>query len=150
MQRHLGNAAHNALATAWRRLVLHTGKGDALAHHLGVPASRVTEWSQPDSGRSPSIAAVLEAEALAGRPFVTEALAAAAGYRLVPVDEAEGGDLGPLAATVAAEVGEAFAVLARATRDGKLTAGELVLLAREFGDVERAAGRVRAAAGRKA
>lgn len=149
-QRHLAAAAHAELATAWRRLVLHTGKGDALAAHLAVPASRVTEWSQPDSGRAPSVTAVLEAEAFAGRPFVTEALATAQGFRLVPVEAEDATDLEPLAADVAAEFGQAFAVLAAALRDGKVTPAELVKLAREFGDVERAAGRVRrAAAGRR-
>lgn len=144
-ERHLGAAAHAELAMAWRRMVLAGGKGLALAAHLGVPASRVTEYSAPDSGRSPSIATVLEAEAFMGRPFVTEALAAAQGFRLVPADAAEEPEaVEPRAAQLMAAMGEAFGTYGAAIADRKLSKAERKRLEREFTEVSAAALRLAA------
>lgn len=145
-QRHLGAAAHAELAMAWRRMVLAGGKGLALAAHLGVPASRVTEYGIPDSERSPSVATVLEAEAFMGRPFVTEALAAAQGLRLVPAEAAEAPDaVEPRAAKLMAAMGEAFASYGAAIADRRLSKAERKRLEREFGEVSAAALRLVAA-----
>lgn len=139
-QRHLGAAAHAELAMAWRRLVHAGGKGLALAAHLEVPASRVTEYGTPDSGRSPSIATVLEAEAFMGRPFVTEALAAAQGLRLVPAEAAEAPDaVEKRAAGLMATMGEAFAAYGAAMADRQLSRAERKRLEARFSEVSAAA-----------
>jgi hypothetical protein len=146
--RHLGQASHNALCFAWKRLVGHLGHGggEVLAAHLGRAKSHISEYGMPHTGRAPSVATVLEAESFAGEPFVTRALAAVAGYRLVPIDEAaEAVQLEPLAAKVLVEIGQAFTTLGAAMADKRLTPEERARLEREFGDVELAAGRVVAA-----
>lgn len=145
MTRQLSAAAHNALCTAWRRLVRHVGGVDPLAVGLGVQRSHVSEFGSPHTGRSPPAALVLEAEALAGEPIVTEALAAALGYRLVPIGAGAAGDLHQRAAQVVAEVGEAFAVMSAASADGHICAGERAALIREFSQVVTAGERVLAA-----
>lgn len=144
--RHLAAEAHNALCSAWKRLVLHVGGLDALACHLGRQRSHLSEYGLPHAGRSPSVATVLEAEALAGEPFITRQLAAAQGFRLVPIEEpGEAPAVEPLAAKVLAEMGEAFTTLGAAMADKRLTKAERAKLAQEFGDVEAAAGQVVAA-----
>lgn len=139
LARRLGEAAHNTLCTAWRRVVLRVGKADALALHLGVPTSRVTEWGQPESGRSPPVAVVLEAEAFAGEPIVAEALAAAQGFRLLPVEPSGAVALGPLAGRVMREIGEAMGLFAEAVDDGEISEGERARLIVEYSDVANAA-----------
>lgn len=145
--RHLAAEAHNALCSAWKRLVQHVGGGEVVASYLGKQRSHVSEYGLPHAGRSPSVATVLEAEAFAGEPFITRQLAAAQGYRLVPIEDAAGeaSALEPLAAKVLAEMGEAFTTLGAAMADKRLTPAERRRLEREFGDVEAAAGKVVAA-----
>lgn len=151
LRRRVGEDLHNTLCTAWRQVVARVGKGTALAAHLEVQESHISEWGSPESGRAVPIAVVLEAEVFAGEPFVTAALAAAQGYRLVAIDAASEGaapgpSLGILAAGVMREMGEAMTALAVAAADGRLSPRERARIAREFADVEREAGRVAAAA----
>ena len=132
--RHLGAAAHNALCFAWKRLVGHLGLGggEVMAAHLGRAKSHISEFGLPHAGRSPSVATVLEAEAFAGEPFVTAALAAAQGYRLVPIDDAGDGPAHEVvAAKVLAEMGQAFSTYAAAMADKTLTKPERARLERE-------------------
>lgn len=144
--RHLGTERHNALCSAWKRLVLHVGSVDALACHLGKQRSHVSEFGLPHAGRSPSVATVMEAEALAGEPFITATLAAVHGYRLVPMDEQDpAAELEPLAGKLLAEMGEAFAAYGAAMADKRLTSSERTRLEREFADVSAAALKMAAA-----
>lgn len=145
--RHLAAAAHNALCSAWKRLVIQVGGVDPLAAHLGRQRSHVSEYGLPHAGRSPSVATVLEAEAFAGEPFITRQLAAAQGYRLVPIEDSAdpAAALEPLAAKVLAEMGQAFTTFGAAMADKRLTKAERARLEREFGDVEAAAGKLVAA-----
>ncbi len=136
---------HNELKAAWRELVHAIGKGARVGALIGQPEGRVSEYGSPGSDRSPAIDAVLELETEAGVPAVTAALAALQGFRLVPVDAGEDGALVPLLARVGAEVGEAFGAFALAAADGRFSARERATLAREFGDVERAVGKILAA-----
>lgn len=143
--RHLAAEVHNGLCTAWRRLVRHVGGVDVLAAGIGVQRSHASEFGAPHSGRSPTLAVALEADALAGEPIMASALAAAQGYRLVPVTPGAAGDLHLLAGRVVAEVGQAFGVLSEASADGHVCAAERAALVREFSDVVAAGERVLAA-----
>lgn len=145
--RHLAAERHNALCSAWRRLVLHVGGLETLASYLGKAKSHLSEFGAPHTGRSPTVATVLEAEAFAGEPLITAALAAAQGYRLVPIDEpaSDAAALDAMAAKLLEEMGEAFTAYAAAQRDRRVTATERRRLEREFGDVELAAARMVAA-----
>ena len=134
-----------ALKTAWRMLVRRMGGVDPAGAVVGAQRSHVSEWGAGTSERYVSVDRVLRAEMDSGEPLLTAALAAAQGYRLERMDAASDASVGPLAARVAQEVGEAFGALATAQADGVITPSERDVLLREFAHVSAAANRVVAA-----
>ena len=82
MRRQLHDETYNTVTSAWRLLVAHVGGVDVMASATGGKRSHVSEFGSPHSSRAPTVAIVMEAEAFAGEPMVTAALAAANGGEL--------------------------------------------------------------------
>lgn len=137
--RHHSAASYNALKTAWKRLVHALGGVDATAACTRGHRGHISEWGAVHSERFPPLDVILDAEAIAGEPFVTDALATAMGYRLVQVTPRSEGEVAIVLARVGKEAGDVFAAAAMALADGKIDDAEREALVRELRELERAA-----------
>ena len=80
---------------------------------------------------------VLDAETVAGTPYVTAALARAQGYELVPVVAQDDGELALLVARLGRDTATVFADSVTAIQSGTLADGQRELLMAELDAVRR-------------
>lgn len=137
MTRQLAPAAYNGVKTAWKQVTGDLGGVEATASAVDRTKSLVSEYGTLHSDRFPPADVILDAEALAGEPRVTAALARAQGYILMPVEPRGAGDLALLLARLGRDVSKLFGNAAEALQDGVLTAAERDGLARDLDEVVR-------------
>ncbi len=143
--RHHAGLAYAGLKAASRLLSNDLGGIDAAAACSRVGRSLWSDYANPASDRYLPVDVAMDAEAIAGAPHVTAALARAQGYELIPVAPRDHGRLGEALAAMSLGVGALFSTVAAAFADGVLTEGERADLRRDLDGVIRLAGEARAA-----
>lgn len=117
-ERASGEQQRNALKTAFKRVLALLGGVDAAAATTRVGRSNLSEYGVPQmADRHAPIDVVLDLEIIAGTPLVTEALAAAQGYVLLPVHIGTD-DVAAVLAELATDAGKTMADAVQAIRDG--------------------------------
>lgn len=143
MARQHAAQGYAGLKTGTRLLLRDLGGIDAAAACSRVGRSLWSDYARPHSDRFIPVDVVIDAEAIAGTPHVTAAMARAQGYELVPLLARPRGELGDALARISTGVGALFATVAAAFSDGALTAAERDALARDLDAVVRLAGEAR-------
>ena len=143
MARQHAAQGYAGLKTGTRLLLRDLGGIDAAASCSRVGRSLWSDYASPHSDRFIPVDVVIDAEAIAGTPHVTAAMARALGYELVPLLARPRGELGDALARISTGVGALFATVAAAFSDGALSAAERDALARDLDAVVRLAGEAR-------
>lgn len=133
-------ASYNALKTAWKRLVERLGGTDATAACTRVGRSRASEYGLVECERFVPVDVLLDAEATAGRPVVTETLAGLLGYRLVPRRDWPAETLARHLARIGHDAADVFATASAALEDGVVTSAEREGIVLALTELEMAAG----------
>lgn len=131
----------NAIRGGWKDLVHDMGGVDRAERICGVTKGQISIYGAKHGDSLPSLCTVLAAELDTGFSHVTEAMAHANGFILVPAKELAEGDLATLMAKVGQEAGEVFARYAAALADGDVCAEDKLGIVRELEDVIQAAHR---------
>jgi hypothetical protein len=137
MNRQHGVAVYNSLKTGWKLLVQSVGGLDALAAATRIGRSQASDYGNLASDKFPPIDVVLDAETIAGRPLVTQALAALAGYSLMPVPPSSDGDLAVELSQIGQAVATLFGDASQALTHPALTEAERLRLMRDLAEVTR-------------
>lgn len=143
MTRQHAPSVYNAVRTAVKRLIGALGGLDATAACVRVGRSQLSQYGDVNSDRHIPVDVVLDAEALAGEPFVTAALAYAQGYRLTPIDPQKSGDVRLAALRVGRDVSQLFVDMTAALADDHLNDVERGVLATDLDAVIRVATQMR-------
>lgn len=142
--RHHASQAYAAIKTGTRLVIHDLGGVDAASACSRVGRSQWSDYANPHSDKFVHVDVLIDAEAIAGTPHVTAALARIHGYELIPVTPRDAGALGDALAAMSRGVGALFSTVASAFADGVLTDNERSDLQRELDDVIRLAGEARA------
>lgn len=134
---------YNGLKTAWKQLVGDIGGIDAVAACTRTTRSLAGDFGSLNADRFAPIDVVLDAEAIAGRPHVTAALARAQGYMLLPLAPRHAGDLSRVLAELSSDVGRTFADAVAALAHPALSPDERATLIRDLDEVARVAAEAR-------
>ncbi len=130
---------HRGLKTATHALVRDVGGVDAAAAAARVGRSMLSDYGHPQKpGMFMPVDVVLDLERALRRPVVTQQLALAQGYDLVPVEAAEGGLVPSALAELGREVSALFGETAAAMQDGRLTEAECAALETRGAEARRA------------
>lgn len=130
---------HRALKTATHALVREVGGVDAAAAASRVGRSMLSDYGHPQKpGMFMPIDVVLDLEAALRRPVVTQQLALAQGFDLVPVEAAESGLVPSALAQLGREISALFGETAAAIDDGRLTDAECQALETRGAEARRA------------
>lgn len=143
MARQHAAQGYAGLKTGTRLLTRDLGGIDAAAACSRVGRTLWSDYASPHSDRFIPVDVVIDAEAIAGTPYVTAAMARAQGYHLVPLLARPRGELGDALGRISTGVGALFATVAAAFSDGALSPAERDTLARELDAVARLAGEAR-------
>lgn len=143
MPRQHAAQAYGGLKAGTRLLTRDLGGIDAAAACSRVGRSLISDYANPASDRFIPVDVVIDAEAIAGTPHVTAAMARALGYELVPLLARPRGELGEALARISTGVGSLFATVASAFADGALSEQERDALARDLDAVARLAAEAR-------
>jgi hypothetical protein len=128
----------NGLKTAVKRLIVMLGGLDAAATSTRVQRSNLSEYGAVQlADRHMPIDVVLDLERLAGEPLITEALARAQGFALMPLSVGEG-DIADALARVSVDAGKTLADAMQAIRDG-MPESERLQLVTDLTELTRAA-----------
>ena len=123
-----------AIKTALALLIEDLGGVAAAGSVVKRVNSIVSDWQNHRRPMLPSLEQVMALEAVAPHPWVTEAMARAAGYRIAPVN-AEGGAVQDIVASVGEVVTASAGVMrlvGEALQDGRVDDGERARLAEEL------------------
>lgn len=144
-----GAAAYHCLRTAWKRVVEALGGVDATAACVRVGRSQVSAYGDIHGERHVPIDVVLDAETIAGEPFVTAALASAQGFALLPIVPRDGGDLSVALIKISRHATQLLGDAAEALADQCLDDAERATLAHDLDILIRAASEARQLIGSK-
>lgn len=127
--------------TLARVLVERVGGLEAAAACTRVRRAQLGNYQSPNADEAfMPVDVVARLEHVAGEPLITQYLANRAGYAIIPVEPVAEGELAALLARVGAESGAVFTAYAEAMAgDGKVDEAERAAIARELGDLIRAA-----------
>lgn len=148
MTRASDTRTHPAIKAATRLLLRKAGGGENFRHVTRVGGPSLSRYASTDCEEYIPADVIADLEAETNEPAITAALAAIAGYRLVPAEEAPSG-LDPQAAAARHVAGAAdcFADLREALSDGRITpreraaiAGHLAGLRMSLAAIEKAIG----------
>lgn len=135
------------LKAATSELVTACGGQPAAAELLGVAKNTVFRWTDDgdeNAARFISAQAVRLLERAAGEPIVTRLLAAEQGHVLLRLDQVVlAADMGAAVADYATETSEAFARLAQALADGRMTPAEARAAITEIDQAQAVGGALR-------
>jgi hypothetical protein len=127
--RHTTDTERNALKTAYKRLLALVGGIDAAATVTRVARSVLYDYGVPQlADRHVPVDVLMDLERVAGTPVVTEALAGAQGYLLLPITVGEG-DVADALGRVSQSAGKTLSDGLQALRDGLPDAERAVLTA---------------------
>jgi hypothetical protein len=138
MTRPTTETTRNAIKTAFKRLVVLAGGVDAAATITRVGRTILSDYGVPQlPDRHVPADVLLDLEMIAGAPLVTEALASAQGFILLPVNVGEG-DVAEALARVSQSAGKTLSDGLQALRDG-LPDAERGVLIRDLTELSRTA-----------
>lgn len=114
-----------ATKTAWKLLVGRLGGTEAVASCTRATRSMASDYGNIQSERFVPVDVLLDAEAVAGEPLVTAALARAQGYELIPVSPVSDCDLAIELARMGADNADLFAQVSAHLAGAPLTPAQL-------------------------
>lgn len=135
------DARHRGLKTATHALVRDVGGVEAGAAASRVGRSQLSDYGHPQKpGQFMPVDVVLDLETALRRPLVTQQLALAQGFDLVPVEATEGGLVPEALAELGREISALFGECAQALADGHLSPQERQALETRGAEARRALG----------
>ncbi len=142
----VANLAERArLKTATSVLVRDLGGVDAAAVTTRVGRTMLDDYGLPGSRHFAPVDVVLDLERVLRRPVVTQQLALASGFDLVPIEAAQGGLVPARLAAFGREVAALFGEAAMALADHTLTEPEAETLRARVAETRRTLGELLAA-----